>query len=99
MEKKIYYNKDVFVNTILFAIDKTIETLKDSESDGDQALVGMLRRSREPWHNSDIKGINAFVSYEEFIEQLSSKKNIFFLTDEELNRCNKGIEIMDILNR
>lgn len=100
MEDNVYYDKDIFVNTILFAIDKAIEAIKDSKSNHDALLVGMLIRSRVAWHNANIRGIDAIgMTYDQFVDQISNKRNIFFLSDDELERCYKGIEIMDILNR
>lgn len=100
MEDNVYYDKDIFVNTILFAIDKAIESIKDSDSNHDALLVGMLRRSRVAWHNANIEGLRTVgMTYDQFIDYISDKRNVLFLSDSEMESCYKGIEIMDILNR
>ena len=87
---------DVFTSPIEFAIDKTLKTLGDSEND--RIIAESLKRSKKMWEAIRIYGLSICgMTYEQFCEQFEKKKNVIFLSGEELEKYNKFIKIMDIL--
>lgn len=88
---------DAFASPIEFAIEKTLETLGDS--DNDKLIRELLKRSAKMWeairvHNLSICGM----TYEQFCKQFEEKRNVIFMSDSELKNYNKAVKIMNVLN-
>lgn len=87
---------DIFASPIDFAVKRTLETLGNSE--GDKIIAESLKRSAKIWEAIRIYGLSICgLTYEEFCEQLEEKKNIIFLSDNELEFYNKAVKIMNVL--
>ena len=57
-----------------------------------------LRRSRAMWENIRVYGLDICgMTYEQFCDQCDKKKNIVFLSDDEVEDFNKAIEIMKVM--
>lgn len=88
---------DIFTSPIEFAIKKTIETLGDTEDE--RMIKGGLRRSEKMWETIRISGISTCgMTYEQFCEQFEEKKNVVFMSDEELEVYYKAVKIMNVLD-
>ena len=88
---------DILISPIEFAIKKTLETLGDSEED--KIIKEALRRSEKIWDAVRIFRISTCgMTYEQFCKQFKEKKNVIFMSDNELEVYNKAIKIMNVLN-
>lgn len=88
---------DIFTSPIEFAIEKTLETLGDSEND--RTIKESLKRSAKTWESIRIHGLSICgMTYEQFCEQFEEKKNVVFMSDEELEVYYKAVKIMNVLN-
>lgn len=91
---------DIFTSPIDFALQETIKRFEDADNDSDKLLYEALRRSRAMWENIRINGLEICgMTYEQFCEQLENKKNIVFLSDDEVESFNKAVQIMNVMNR
>lgn len=87
---------DVFTSPIDFALQETMTKFENDE--GNELLYEALRRSRAIWNNIRINGLEICgMTYEQFCEQLENKKNVVFLSDEEVKDLNKAFEIMRVM--
>lgn len=88
---------DIFTSPIEFAIEKTLETLGDSEND--RIIKESLRRSAKMWEVIRVHGLSICgMTYEKFLNQFEEKKNVIFMSDNELEVYNKAAKIMNVLN-
>lgn len=88
---------DIFTSTIEFAIEKTLKALGDSE--GDRIIKESLRRSAKMWEAIRVHGLSICgMTYEQFCNQFEEKKNVIFMSDNELEVYNKAVKIMNVLN-
>lgn len=88
---------DIFTSPIEFAIKKTIETLGDTEDD--RIIKEGLRRSEKMWEAIRVHGLSICgMTYEQFCKQFEEKKNVIFMSDDELEVYNKAVKIMNVLN-
>lgn len=89
---------DIFTSPIDFALQKTIEQFENSDNNNDKIIYESLRRSKVMWENIRIYGLNICgMTYEEFCDQCDNKKNIIFLSDDELEDFNKAVKIMNVM--
>lgn len=89
--------EDVFTSPIEFAIEKTLETLGDCEND--RIIKESLKRSAKMWETIRVHGISICgMTYEQFCKQFEEKRNVIFMTDEELKQYNKAVRVMNVLN-
>ena len=78
-------NGDIFTNPILFALQETMKRFENSENEDDKCIYELLKRSNALWSNIKIYGLETVgMTYEEFCEQLETKKNIIFISDDAL---------------
>lgn len=88
---------DIFTSPIEFAIKKTIKTLGDTEDE--RIIKEGLRRSAKMCETIRISGISTCgMTYEQFCEQFEEKKNVIFMSDEELEVYYKAVKIMNVLD-
>lgn len=88
---------DIFTSPIEFAIKKTIETLGDTEDE--RIIKEGLRRSAKMWEVIRVHGLSICgITYEQFCKQFEEKKNVIFMSDDELEVYNKAVKIMNVLN-
>lgn len=89
---------DIFVSPIEFALQETMERFENSEDENDKLIYEALRRSKMIWENIKINGLEICgMTYEQFCGQCGRKKNIVFLSDDEVDDFNKAIEIMNVI--
>ena len=87
---------DIFTSPINFALQETIKKFENDEEN--KLLYEVLRRSMAMWENIRINGLEICgMTYEQFCEQLEKKKNVVFLSDEEVESFNKAIQIMSVI--
>lgn len=89
---------DIFTSPIDFALQETIKQFEDAENNHDKLIYEALKRSRRIWENIRINGLEICgMTYEQFCAQCDKKRNIVFLSDDELDDFNKAIQIMEIM--
>lgn len=88
--------EDIFTSPIDFALQEAIKKFENDKEN--KLLYEALRRSKVMWENIRINGLKICgMSYEKFCEQLEKKKNVVFLSDDEVESFNKAIEIMNVI--
>ena len=89
---------DIFTSPIDFALKTTMKKFENSEDDNDKLIYETLRRSKAMWENIKIHGLEIYgITYEQFCEQCGEKKNIVFLSDDEVENFNKAVQIMNVM--
>ena len=89
---------DIFTSPIDFALQETIKQFENTDNDNDKMIYESLRRSRAMWKNIRIYGLDICgMTYEQFCDQCDKKKNIVFLSDDEVEDFNKPIDIMKVM--
>lgn len=89
--------RDSFTSPIEFAIEKTLKMLGDSEND--RIIKESLKRSANMWEAIRVHGLSIYgMTYEQFCKHFEEKRNVIFVTDEELKQYNKAVRVMNILN-
>lgn len=89
---------DIFTSPIDFALKTTMKKFENSEDDNDNLIYETLRRSKAMWENIKIHGLEIYgITYEQFCEQCNEKKNIVFLSDDEVENFNKAVQIMNVM--
>lgn len=90
---------DIFTSPIDFALQETMKKFENADNENDKLLYEMLKRSKAIWDNITINGLGIIgMTYEQFCEQFEHKKNIVFLTDDEVVKFNKDVHIMEVLD-
>ena len=89
---------DIFTSPIDFALQETIKQFENCDNDSDKMIYESLRRSKAIWENIRIHGLDICgMTYEQFCDQCDKKKNIVFLSDDEIDDFNKAAQIMNIM--
>ena len=89
---------DIFTSPIDFALQEAIKRFEKYDNDNDKMIYESLRRSRAMWENIRVYGLDICgMTYEQFCDQCDKKKNIVFLSDDEVNDFNKAIENMKVM--
>lgn len=87
---------DIFTSPVDLALQEAIKKFENDEEN--KLLYGALKRSRAMWENIKINGLEICgLTYEQFCEQLEKKKNIVFLSDDEVADFNKAVQIMNVM--
>ena len=90
---------NILTDPIIFALQETMKRFESADNDNDKLIYETLKRSRAMWENIRINGLNICgMTYEQFCEQLKNKKNIVFLSDDEVDGFNKTIQIMNVMS-
>ncbi|MCI8378584.1 MAG: hypothetical protein HFH72_08700 [Lachnospiraceae bacterium] len=90
-------NGDIFTSPIEFAIGKALKTLGNSEED--RIIKEGLKRSAKILEAIRIHGLQTCgMTYDQFCKQFEQKKTAIFMTDEEVERYNKAVKIMNVLS-
>ena len=91
---------DIFTSPIDFALQETMKRFENADNDNGKLIYEALKRSRTMWQSVRINGLETCgMTYEEFCEQCQSKKNIVFLSDDEVDGFNKVAQIMRIIGK
>lgn len=100
---------NIFTDTIKFALENMIKQIEengiDSKTNG--LIYETLKRDKVVIENLSINGLEYIgYTFDQFCEQCKEKRNILFLTDEELkvyneakNNKDKLCQILDIINK
>ena len=89
---------DIFTSPIDFALQETMKQFENTDNDNNKMIYESLRRSRAMWENIRIYGLDICgMTYEQFCDQCDKKKNIVFLSDDEVDDFNKAIQIMNVI--
>lgn len=89
---------DIFTSPIDFALQETMERFENPNNSNDKLIYETLRRSKKIWENIKIHGLEICgMTYDQFCEQCDRKKNIVFLSDDEIDDFNKAVEIMKVM--
>lgn len=89
---------DIFSSPIDFALQETMKRFENSQDKNDKMIYESLRRSKAMWDNIRVHGLDIYgMTYEQFCDQCDKKKNIVFLSDDELEDFNKSVEIMKVM--
>ena len=91
--------EDIFTSPIDFALQETMKQFENADNNNNEMIYESLRRSRVMWEKIRVHGLDIYgMTYEQFCDQFATKKNIVFLSDDELKDFNKAVEIMNIMN-
>ena len=89
---------DIFTSPIDFALQETMKQFENADNNNNKMIYESLRRSRAMWKNIRVHGLNICgMTYEQFCDQCDKKKNIVFLSDDEVEDFNKAIKIMKVM--
>ena len=107
--RKTNKNQDIFINTIKFALDNSIKQIEEEgiDSNTNGLIYETLKRDKAIIENLYINGLEYVgLNFDQFCEQCKEKRNILFLTDEELKVYNEAknnkyklCQILDIINK
>ena len=87
----------IYENPLDFAIQTAIESLGDSAYD--KRIKSYLERSAKVYNAIIAHGISITgMTYGKFCDQFEQKRNVIFLSDEEMELFSKAIRIMNILD-
>lgn len=87
---------DIFTSPIDFALQEAIKRFECDEEN--ELLYGALKRSEAMWENIRIHGLQILgLTYEQFCEQLENKRNVIFLSDDEVESFNKAVQVMNVI--
>lgn len=87
---------DIFTSPIEFALEEAIVKYEGDKENG--LLYEALKRSKAMWENIKIHGLEICgMTYEQYCEQLESKRNVIFLTDDEMKDYIKTQKIMNAM--
>lgn len=90
--------EDIFTSPIVFSLQETMKRFEDSKDESAKIIYESLRRAKKVWDNVSINGLEIYgMTFEQFCEQCDRKRNIIFLSDEEIEKYNKALKIMEIL--
>jgi hypothetical protein len=91
---------DIFTGPIDYALQKEIKEFENPENKDEAIIYESLKRSQATWENIRIHGLGIYgMTHEQFCEHCKEKRNIIFLSDDELETFNKAVEIMKIMNK
>ena len=89
---------DIFTSPIDFALQETMKQFENYDNDNDKMIYESLRRSKAIWDNIRVHGLDICgMTYEQFCNQCSTKRNIVFLSDDEVENFNKALQIMNVM--
>lgn len=89
---------DEFTSTIALAFRKAMKEHEGKNEEHNQILYEMYKRSADVWDSLCIHGLEMYgMSYEKFLEQCETKKNIMFLSDDELDDYYRARKIMEFM--
>ena len=89
---------DIFTSPIDFALQEVMKQFENANNNNDKMIYESLRRSRAMWENIRVHGLDICgMTYEQFCDQCGKKRNIVFLSDDEVKDFNKAIEIMKVM--
>lgn len=91
-------NSDFMISPIEYALQETIKKFENSDKDDEKLIYELLKRSEAIWSSIKINGLQTYgMTYEDFCNQCKEKRNVLFLTDEELENINKAIQVVNIM--
>jgi hypothetical protein len=89
---------DIFTSPIEFALQEAIKRFEGDKEN--ELLYGALKRSEAMWEKIRIHGLQICgLTYDQFCEQLEYKKNVIFLSDDEVETFNKAVQIMEVMSK
>lgn len=98
-EKDLVSVVDVSNKTAIeFALKETMKRFENSASESDQIIYNLLSRSLILWKHIKIHGIDMYgMDLNEFSHYCDEKRNLMFLTDEEMKNLDKAMKIAEVL--
>ena len=89
---------DIFTSPIDFALQETMKQFENADNNNNKMIYESLRRSRAMWENIRVYGLDICgMTYEQFCDQCNKKRNIVFLSDDEVENFNKAVRIMKVM--
>ena len=89
---------DEFTSTIALALRKAMEEYEGRTNEQGRILYRLYQGSAAIWDSLYIHGIELFgKTYEQFLEECKEKKNIVFLSDEELKDYNRAMKVIEFM--
>lgn len=88
---------DIFTSPIEFALQEAMRKYENDEEN--ELLYGALKRCGAMWESIRIYGLQiCSMTYEQYCEQLENKRNVIFLSDDEMYDYIKAKKIMNTLD-
>lgn len=89
---------NIYTSAIDFALQEAMKQFENAHNDNDKLIYEHLRRGKAIWDNIRIYGLEICgMIYEQFYNQCERKKNIVFLTDDEVKDFNKAVQMMNVM--
>lgn len=89
---------DEFSSTIAFALRENMKQFEGKDDERSKIMYRCLQASEEVFKNLYIAGIELFgKTYERFLEELKEKRNVVFLSDDEIIKYNRARKIMKFM--
>lgn len=94
---------DIFIKGMIWALESAMRRLEEeqmTEDDLRRLVYENFKRDKVILENLSINGLEyGEMNFEQFSEQVKNKKNILFLTDEELSMYKDALYNYDKLSR
>ena len=88
----------VFENPLDYALQLAIDKFEGAESECEKIALSSLKRAKMVVDTVMLHGLEFYgLTFDQFCKQCGSKKNVFFLSDDEVKLLNKAFKIMDIM--
>ena len=89
---------DIFTSPIDFALQETMKQFENANNENDKMIYEGLKRSKAVWENIRINGLEMYgMTYQQFCDQCDKKRNVVFLSDDDLEDFNKAVKIMNVM--
>lgn len=89
---------DEYSMAITFAIRQAIKQFEGKDDDSSKIMYRCLQASEKVFNDLYVAGINLFgKTYEKFLEELKEKRNVVFLSDDELEDYNKAMKVIKFM--
>ena len=89
---------DEFSSTITLALREMMKQFEGKDDERSKIMYRCLQGSEAVFNNLYIAGIELFgKTYERFLEELKEKRNVVFLSDDEIKKYNRARKIMEFM--
>lgn len=93
-------NDTFMLNIVNQFIEDKISSLKENNDENSKILEAVLLRTSKVLENIQLYGIDPLnKTYKEFCQYIDNKKNVIFLSDEELHDVQKALKIYKIIKQ
>ena len=89
---------DEFSSTIALALREMMKRFEGKDDEHSIIMYRCLQGSEEVFRNLYIAGIELFgKTHERFLEELKEKRNVVFLSDDEIKDYNRAMKVVEFM--